>query len=103
MHTRLYDRVGDADCLGQRFVQRHGGIGEKTVMPCCQAPASNANKYDGDVFHGVMRVDVGISVALDGQINRSECFGARSSYGYRTAPTSMSVLPVPSRFRLAQP
>ena len=55
--------AGDVDYrLGQRLIQRHGGIGEATdATLVAKRLLQRLAKYDGDVFHGMMRVDVGIT------------------------------------------
>ena len=57
--------------LGKRLVQRHGRISEATdaaLVP--QRLLQRLTEHDGDVFDGMVRVDVGVTRGLDGQVNQ---------------------------------
>ena len=47
--------------LGQRLVERHGGVGETAdATLVSEGLLQSLAEYDGDVFDGVVRVDVGV-------------------------------------------
>ena len=55
--------------LGERLIQRHGSVGETTdAALVSQCLLQRFAEHDGDVFDGVVRVDVGVTGGFDGQV-----------------------------------
>ena len=57
--------------FGERFVQRHGGVGEPTDASfIAQCLLQRLAEYDRGVLHRMMRIDVGVAMGMNGQVDQ---------------------------------
>ena len=74
VHTQYGRPEMSTHGLGQRLVERHGGVGEAAdATLVSEGLLQSLAEHDGDVFDGVVRVDVGVPGGFDCVRSISEC------------------------------